>query len=933
MSLRSSHPHSTQPFIVSSQLMLPTHVTLLLLQFLLFCSLCCQILLSSSSLITVINASSVKYRLKTVAGVAQSQGYNSDNILATTSKLALPHGVAVDTSSHEDLYIVDSSNFRVRKVSNGIISTIVGDGNAGFSGENVMATNAKINRALGLAWNDGLLYLADTNNHRIRVVTAAGMIRTLAGTGVQGYNGELTAPLNTQMTFPVGVFVQGDDIYYSENGRIRKIVNGANASNSNNVYVMTLVGNGTNGYDGDYMPATSAQVNAPHGIFVTSSGEVLFADRLNHRIRKITIDGMIVTIAGTGSTSYNGNGLLATSTNLNSPEGVFELDNNEILVADSGNHCIRKITTDGLMQTIAGICGSNVGYNGDMSDSMNGFLNLPTSITFSKNSGIYISETNNQIIRQLVPYCDSGYVLSADLQSCVNNVTCFGFSSNSGFVCSSNGICNVTDSCSCRSGWYGQTCAYNYQCSGIAPDNATVCNRRGRCTAWNSCTCYSGYSGLNCENVSSSSSSSSSSLAVSIGVVVAVVAICCVVTCVCGTSVCIICRNKRKRRHRKYDRSKTKFTEKEPKILQSAEPTINTNFREHNEYSIDANHVVVTVNSTTSGITPSSPSTTTSSYLPLHSGSYTPSTTIESYSLYVPSESYNSQSTSNSLTVMASNHGYDKFTSKDHTYRVVKLLGKGGFGSCYLCENIQTLEQIAVKVVQATDENYASICSEFSKCLAFQHPRLVKSIEYLAGLDRNSICLAMKYYRYGDLEHVVKNIMHARPPSDALLVSLINQIGEGLQYLHDVQGVIHRDIKPKNIMVDEFDELNNSIQVVIGDFGVSKQANAAHTYAGTFYYVSPEIYLGKTCTFATDIFSLGVMLYAVITGEMDCEQVSITQRLLDIGERAYAEIENKLNEAQVHQEIVNLVMKMLARDPEQRPLAKELVVFNVFQSV
>ena len=119
--------------------------------------------------------------------MAQSQGYNSDNILATTSKLALPHGVAVDTSSHEDLYIVDSSNFRVRKVSNGIISTIVGDGNAGFSGENVMATNAKINRALGLAWNDGLLYLADTNNHRIRVVTAAGMIRTLAGTGVQGW--------------------------------------------------------------------------------------------------------------------------------------------------------------------------------------------------------------------------------------------------------------------------------------------------------------------------------------------------------------------------------------------------------------------------------------------------------------------------------------------------------------------------------------------------------------------------------------------------------------------------------------------------------------------------------------------------------------------------------------------------------------------------
>ncbi|KAG2383477.1 hypothetical protein C9374_004148 [Naegleria lovaniensis] len=890
MSLRSSYPqgrHGHHLFI----LLLYSNLILYLLS--LFFS---QVHASSSA--------SVRFHLKTVAGIAQSQGYT-------------------------ELYISDSANYRIRKVNlnTGIMTSVVGDGTPGFVGENSMATKSKINHSIGLFWSNGWLYIADTNNHRIRVVNNVGAISTLVGTGVKGYNGEWTVPSNTQTEYPVSVHIHGNDVYYSENGRIRKIVNGLSTASSNSAYVLTLAGNGTNGYNGDDIPATSALVNAPHGIFVTSNGEVLFADRLNHRIRKITTDAKMVTIAGTGSPSYNGNGLLATNTNLNSPEGVLMLDNNEILVADTGNHCIRKISTDGVMKIIAGVCG-NAGYNGDdIFDGMTGFLNLPTSLTFSKNSGIYVSESNNHIIRRLVPYCDSGYILSSDLLSCVENKTCFGILAESGTACSSKGFCTGQDSCSCYSGWFGQTCAYNYQCSGIAPDNATVCNRRGRLST-------------------TTSSPSSTWNAIIIAVVVGVI-VCLVATCICAISLCVICRIKKSRNRRGRRRfgheERNEHMERKPSIADEDPPQLilGTNVKT-NDQDIEANHVVVTFHSTPSGMTPNSspPTTTTSSYLPLQSGSYTPSTTIESYSLYVPSEVGNTDSqqqhsitTGHSLTVMASNQGYDKFTSKDHTYRVVKLLGKGGFGSCYLCENIQTLEQIAVKVVQATDDNYASICSEFSKCLAFQHPRLVKSIEYLAGVDRNSICLAMKYYRYGDLEHVVKNVMNASPPSDAILISLINQIGEGLQYLHDVQRVIHRDIKPKNIMVDEFDEFNHSIQVVIGDFGVSKQANAAHTYAGTFYYVSPEIYLGKACTFATDIFSLGVMLYAVITGEMNCEHVSITQRLLDVGEKAYEEIENKVNGKQVNPEIVNLVMRMLARDPEKRPLAKELVDFNIFQSV
>ena len=236
-----------------------------------------------------------------------------------------------------------------------------------------------------------------------------------------------------------------------------------------------------------------------------------------------------------------------------------------------------------------------------------------------------------------------------------------------------------------------------------------------------------------------------------------------------------------------------------------------------------------------------------------------------------------------------------------------------------------------MKAIQASEDNYLSICSEFSKCLAFQHPRLVKSFEYLAGSDRNMVCLAMKYYKFGDLEYVCKNLLKKTPPSDELLISLITQIGEGLDYLHTSQQVIHRDIKPSNIMVEDFDESTSSISIAIGDFGVSKQANIAHTYAGTFYYVSPELFLSKTTSFSTDIYSLGVMMYMIICGKFQTylHQPSIAQQIFSDGEKViYPKIENEMKQHLTNPAIISLVMRMLAKEPEDRPTASELSNFG-----
>ncbi|KAG2377438.1 hypothetical protein C9374_009349 [Naegleria lovaniensis] len=295
--------------------------------------------------------------ITTIAGNG-TRGYNGDNQLATNAQLTYPYSVFV--SSNDEVYIADFHNHRIRKImKNGKITTIAGNGTRGYNGDNQLATNAQLKYPSSIVVSSNAeVYISDTANHRIRKIMKNGKITTIAGSGAQGYNGDNQLATNAQLFYPSSVFVSSNnEIYISDtsNHRIRKILP--------NGMITTIAGSGTQGYNGDNQLATNAQLFNPSSVFVSSNNEIYIADTFNHRIRKILSNGMITTIAGNGTQGYNGDNQLATNAQLNHPSSVFVSSNNEIYIADTLNHRIRKILSNGMITTIAG--NGTQGYNGD----------------------------------------------------------------------------------------------------------------------------------------------------------------------------------------------------------------------------------------------------------------------------------------------------------------------------------------------------------------------------------------------------------------------------------------------------------------------------------------------------------------------------------------------------------------------------------------
>ncbi|KAG2377430.1 hypothetical protein C9374_009341 [Naegleria lovaniensis] len=279
-------------------------------------------------------------------------------MLATSAQLNHPFNVFI--SSNNEVYIADFCNHRVRKIlTNGMITTIAGNGTQGYNGDNQLATNAQLNGPSSVfVSSNNEVYIAEYCNHRIRKILTNGMITMIAGNGTGGYNGDNQLAKNAQLNFPISVFVSSNnEIFIADyyNHRIRKILT--------NGMITTIAGNGTQGYNGDNQLAKNAQLNFPISVFVSSNNEIFIADTSNHRIRKILTNGMITTIAGNGTGGYNGDNQLAKNAQLNGPSSVFVSSNNEVYIADSKNYRIRKILTNGMITTIAG--NGTQGYNGD----------------------------------------------------------------------------------------------------------------------------------------------------------------------------------------------------------------------------------------------------------------------------------------------------------------------------------------------------------------------------------------------------------------------------------------------------------------------------------------------------------------------------------------------------------------------------------------
>jgi trimeric autotransporter adhesin len=270
-----------------------------------------------------------------------STGYSGDGGPATGAELDLPVGVAADSAGN--LYIADQGNNVIRKVStNGTITTVAGNHTEGYSGDSGQATNATLYAPSGVAVDSaGNLYIADQGNNRIRMVSTAGTITTVAGNGTAGYGGDNGAATSATLNKPSAVAEDGgNNLYILDTGNnvVRKVTTGT---------ITTIVGNGTPGYTGDGGPATSATLNTPHGLGIDASGNLYIADSKNNAMRMVNTAGVVTTVAGDGTAGYSGDGGLPTSATLNNPQAVVVDGQGNLYISDSTNNRIREVTTPG----------------------------------------------------------------------------------------------------------------------------------------------------------------------------------------------------------------------------------------------------------------------------------------------------------------------------------------------------------------------------------------------------------------------------------------------------------------------------------------------------------------------------------------------------------------------------------------------------------
>jgi hypothetical protein len=278
--------------------------------------------------------------ISTVAGTGIG-GYNGDGILATTAELNDPGGFALD--SLDNLYIADVFNNRIRKIDviTGIITTVAGNGGQGFSGDGGPATSATLYQPCNICFNQsGSLYIVDGGNHRIRKVDTSGAISTVVGTGTAGHTGDngLASAAEIEDLYGICADTLGN-IYFEQqdSNTIRKV---------NTVGVITTIaGNGStgSGSTGDGGQAINARLD-PLGLTFDKSGNLYISGYIENNIRKINTLGIISTVAGNGIAGFSGDGGTADSAELYDPYGIAIDPYDNLYIADRNNSRIRKIT-------------------------------------------------------------------------------------------------------------------------------------------------------------------------------------------------------------------------------------------------------------------------------------------------------------------------------------------------------------------------------------------------------------------------------------------------------------------------------------------------------------------------------------------------------------------------------------------------------------
>lgn len=325
--------------------------------------------------------------------------FSADGSRPTETALARPLAIALDRK--DQLYMIDGD--RVRKVGSTAVITVVGTGQSGYSGDGAPATAARLNAPRALAFDSqGNLFIADTLNHAVRCVDAHGVITTVAGTGEAGSSGDGGPATSARLSSPSGVAVGfGGTLYIADSGnnRIRSVApNGS---------ITSYAGTGEPRYAGDGGPATSAPLNSPQGLALDSEGNLYIVDTLNDRVRRVDLEGTITTFAGSGVRSFAGDGGPARVAALSLAAGPLESagqalavdTQGNLYIADADNQRIRRVGLNGVITTVAG--SGQAGYSGDGGPATSAAFNAPLGVAADLYGNIYIADTKNGRIREL----------------------------------------------------------------------------------------------------------------------------------------------------------------------------------------------------------------------------------------------------------------------------------------------------------------------------------------------------------------------------------------------------------------------------------------------------------------------------------------------------------------------------------------------------
>jgi uncharacterized protein (TIGR03437 family) len=360
--------------------------------------------------------------ITTIAGNSESS-FSGDGGPAVAAQISSPTSVAVDGSGN--LFIADFYNSRVRKVSpNGTITTVAGNGTIGFSGDGGPATSAMLYEPISVAVDgSGNLFIADSGNARIRKVSPGGIITTVAGNGNFGYSGDGGPATKAQLA--LSNFDEGEGIAVDGSGNLF-ITDSFNHFTVRKIsaagIITTVAGNGTMGFSGDGGPATSAQLNRPEAVAVDGDGNLFIADTLNARVRKVSPNGAITTVAGTDANFLcgSGDGGPATSATVCFPPGIAVDGSGNLFITEIGR--VRKVAPNGIITTIGG--NGSSGYSGDggpaTSAAISGGTNEDLSLAVGNTGNVYLGDAPANAVRLLTPTSETvliGAVVDAASES------------------------------------------------------------------------------------------------------------------------------------------------------------------------------------------------------------------------------------------------------------------------------------------------------------------------------------------------------------------------------------------------------------------------------------------------------------------------------------------------------------------------------------